>query len=111
RDRGALLYAPAVRLARADVPVPRAADPRLRPRGRADDPDRRVPGVRPLTTPPPFVWTTGEIHADVVLGVGVLAAAYAWASLSGPRGGLREPAFFFASLILLLAALNGPLHD
>jgi putative membrane protein len=62
-------------------------------------------------TPPPFVWTTGEMHADVVLGVGLLAAAYAWASLSGPRGGLREPAFFFASLILLLAALNGPLHD
>ena len=62
-------------------------------------------------TPPPFVWTTGEIHAVVVLGVGILAAAYAWASLSGPRDALREPAFFFASLILLLAALNGPLHD
>ena len=62
-------------------------------------------------TPPPFVWTTGEIHADVVLGVGILAAAYAWATLSAPRGGLREPALFFASLIVLLAALNGPLHD
>jgi putative membrane protein len=61
--------------------------------------------------PPPFAWTTGEIHADVVLGVGVLAAAYAWATLSGPRGDLREPALFFASLVLLLAALNGPLHD
>ena len=62
-------------------------------------------------TPPPFAWTTGEVHADVVLGVGALAAAYAGALRAGPRGGPREPALFFASLIVLLAALNGPLHD
>jgi putative membrane protein len=64
-----------------------------------------------MTPLPPFAWTTGEIHADVVLGVGVLAAAYAWGTLSGPRGGLRESTLFFASVIVLLAALNGPLHD
>ena len=60
---------------------------------------------------PPFAWTSGEIHADVVLGVGLLAAAYARAWTRGPRGGLREPALFLAALLVLLVALNGPLHD
>ena len=60
---------------------------------------------------PPFAWTSGEIHADVVLGAGLLAAAYAVAWTRGPRGGLREPALFLAALLVLLVALNGPLHD
>ena len=60
---------------------------------------------------PPFAWTSGEIHADVVLGVGLLAAAYARAWTRGPWGGLREPALFLAALLVLLVALNGPLHD
>src|SRR5206468_683864 len=60
---------------------------------------------------PPFAWTSGEIHVDVVLGVGLLAAAYARAWTRGPRGGLREPALFLAALLVLLVALNGPLHD
>ena len=62
-------------------------------------------------TPPPFEWTTGEIHADVVLGVGLLALAYAIAWTRGPRTGLHVPALFMAALIVLLLALNGPLHD
>ena len=60
---------------------------------------------------PPFAWTSGEIHADVVLGAGLLAAAYAVAWTRGPRGGPREPALFLAALLVLLGALNGPLHD
>src|SRR5207249_11600598 len=112
RARRALLHAPQIRVARAHVPVRRPADPRLRARGGADDPDRRLPGVRPLMDPaPPFAWTSGEIHVDVVLGVGLLAAAYARAWTRGPRGGLREPALFLAALLVLLVALNGPLHD
>jgi putative membrane protein len=60
---------------------------------------------------PPFAWTSGEIHADVVLAVGLLAAAYAVAWTRGQPGGHCQPALFLASLVVLLAALNGPLHD
>ena len=60
---------------------------------------------------PPFAWTSGEVHADVVLGVGLLALAYAVAWTRGPRAGPRQPALFLASLLVLLVALNGPLHD
>ena len=62
-------------------------------------------------TAPPFAWTAGEIHADVVLGVGALALAYALAWVRGPRAALGAPALFMAALVVLLAALNGPLHD
>lgn len=61
--------------------------------------------------PPPFSWTSGELHADVLLGVGALAAAYALAWATGPRRSAAEPALFFAGLGVLLLALNGPLHD
>jgi putative membrane protein len=64
-----------------------------------------------MSAPPPFVWTAGEIHADVVLGVGLLALAYAIAWTRGPRTGLRFPVPFMAALVVLLVALNGPLHD
>jgi len=60
---------------------------------------------------PPFAWTSGELHADVVLGVGLLALAYAVAWSRGSRLGLREPSLFLAALLVLLLALNGPLHD
>src|SRR5262249_14855842 len=99
------------RLARVHVPVRRAADPRIRDRGGADDPGRRLPGVRTLMTPPPFSWTSGEIHADVLLGVGLLALAYAVAWRRGPRTGFQVPGLFMAAMIVLLLALNGPLHD
>jgi putative membrane protein len=51
------------------------------------------------------------IHADVILGAGILAAAYALAWVRGPRVGPTRPAAFLAGLGALLAALNGPLHD
>src|SRR5436309_198950 len=61
--------------------------------------------------PPPFAWTSGEIHADVLLGAGLLGAAYALAWARGPRVGATRPVAFLAGLGALLAALNGPLHD
>src|SRR3989442_6484960 len=61
--------------------------------------------------PPPFVWTSGEIHADILLGAGLLGAAYALAWARGPRVGATRPVAFLAGLGALLAALNGPLHD
>jgi putative membrane protein len=64
-----------------------------------------------MGAPLPFAWTSGEIHADVVLGVGLLALVYAIAWTRGPRTALRFPALFMAALLALLVALNGPLHD
>src|SRR5207244_6992604 len=61
--------------------------------------------------PPPFAWTSGEIHADILLGAGLLGAAYALAWARGPRVGATRPVAFLAGLGALLAALNGPLHD
>ena len=61
--------------------------------------------------PPPFSWTSGELHADVLLGAGLLALLYALAWARGPRRNGGEPARFFAGLGVLLLALNGPLHD
>ena len=58
-----------------------------------------------------FSWTGGEIHADVLVGVGGLALAYVLAWARGPRGRVAEPASFFGALTVLLLALNGPLHD
>src|SRR5262249_9588191 len=52
-----------------------------------------------------------EIHADVLLGVGVVAFAYAIAWRRGPRGPMHLPALFMTALAVLLLALNGPLHD
>ena len=61
--------------------------------------------------PLPFSWTSGELHADVLLGAGLLAAAYAIAWARGPRRSAAEPGRFFAGVGVLLLALNGPLHD
>ena len=61
---------------------------------------------------PPFSWTTGSVHAEVVLGAGLVAAAWAWAWQR--RGGRPRPgqaARFVGGLLALLIALNGPLHD
>src|SRR5205823_13818025 len=111
RARRALLHAPQIRVARAHLAVRRAAAPRARTRGGADDADRGVSGVRSLMSAPPFAWTSGEIHADVVLLVGIVALIYAVAWRRGPRATLRRPALFMAALLVLLGALNGPLHD
>lgn len=60
---------------------------------------------------PPFSWTSGELHGDVVLGAGFLALLYALAWRRAPRARVGGPARFFAGLAVLLLALNGPLHD
>jgi putative membrane protein len=62
-------------------------------------------------TPAAFSWTRGEVHAEVVLGAGLLALAYALAWARGPRRGAAEPARFFGGVLILVGALNGPLHD
>ncbi len=61
--------------------------------------------------PPAFVWTSGEVHPDVLLGAGLLALAYAVAWVRGPRLRGADAARFFGGLAALLLALNGPLHD
>lgn len=62
-------------------------------------------------SPPPLSWTSGEVHADVLLGAGLLAVAYAAAWVRGPRRGVAEPARFLGGVLVLLLALNGPVHD
>ena len=64
-----------------------------------------------MSAPPPFAWTSGELHADVVFLVGAAALGYAVAWARGPRSGIERPARFATALLVLLVALNGPLHD
>ena len=62
--------------------------------------------------PPPFSWTSGAVHPDVLVGTALLGAMYAWAwrTRRGPVAPTSAVAFA-AGLGLLLPALNGPLHD
>jgi putative membrane protein len=60
-----------------------------------------------------FSWTSGTVHWELVLAVVLLAAAYARALVRRPFGarvGLR-PVWFGAALLVVLVALDGPLHD
>ena len=62
--------------------------------------------------PPPFTWLGGEIHAEVIGGVLLLAAVYTYGVLrSRGRIPLSQPVAFFGGCAALLVALNGPLHD
>jgi len=62
--------------------------------------------------PPPFSWTAGSIHPEVVLAGGLLAAAWAGAWLArGVRPRPGQATRFVGGLVALLLALNGPLHD
>ena len=68
-----------------------------------------------MARPASFSWTSGEIHTDVLLGAGLLATGYVIASLArrrrhGARSGTK-PALFLGGLLVLVFALNGPLHD
>jgi len=63
-------------------------------------------------TPPPFGWTSGEIHPETVVAAALLGGAYLGARLvRGDGAGGRGTACFFGGLAWLLVALNGPLHD
>jgi putative membrane protein len=62
--------------------------------------------------PPPFSWTSGAVHLDVIVGAGLLGGAYLGAWLSRRKApGVTQPLLFFTGLLALVAALNGPLHD
>ena len=59
-----------------------------------------------------FSWWRGEIHAEVVMGIVLLAGAYTWAIVASRRPTrLGAPIAFFAGCLAVLVALNGPLHD
>jgi putative membrane protein len=73
-----------------------------------------------MAAPPPFSWTNGSIHLEVIVGAGLLGGAYlgAWATRSIDMGGpkpagrpWRAALMFFGGLLALVAVLNGPLHD
>ena len=66
----------------------------------------------------PLAWNGGSIHASTVIGAGALAALYEWAArraaahpdAGAPPNG-AERGRFVAGLVVMLLALNGPLHD
>ena len=63
-------------------------------------------------SPPPFRWLGGEIHAEVVVGIVILAGVYTYGVVTSRRRiPVSQPLAFFAGCAALLAALNGPLHD
>jgi putative membrane protein len=65
-----------------------------------------------MAAPPPFSWSNGSIHLDVIVGVGLLGGAYLGAWLSQPRAMRARPVLLFCGgLVALVGALNGPLHD
>lgn len=66
-----------------------------------------------MTPPaPPFSWTGGGVHPEVLAGAGLVAGLYAgaWLMHRGRRSRLL-PASFAGGLLALVLALNGPLHD
>jgi putative membrane protein len=61
---------------------------------------------------PPFSWTSGSVHGEVVLAAGVAAAAWAWAwHRRRTRPAPGQAMCFVGALLAALVALNGPLHD
>lgn len=52
-----------------------------------------------------------SLHPSVLLGVALLGALYLFALRRGPRVERWRPLCFFAGLAVMLAALNGPIHD
>ena len=63
-----------------------------------------------MAVAPPLGWSLTSIHPEVVLGVALLAALYAWAARRVPVRPV-EAVRFLGALAALLVALNGPLHD
>ena len=60
-------------------------------------------------TAAPVDWRHWDFHPSVVIGVVLLGGLYVW--LGGRSAPRRRVAAFAASLLVLLASLNGPLHD
>ncbi|MGH7613160.1 MAG: cytochrome c oxidase assembly protein [Gemmatimonadales bacterium] len=60
-------------------------------------------------TAAPFAWWHWEFHPSVVIGVVLLGGLYVL--LGGASAPRRRVAAFAASLLVVLASLNGPLHD
>lgn len=58
---------------------------------------------------PPDDWRQWDLHPSVVIGLVLLGGLYVF--LGGLRASRRRVAAFAASLVVLLGALNGPLHE
>ena len=65
-----------------------------------------------MTGLPSLSWSGAGVHAEVLVGAGLLAGLYAGAWLvhrvARPWG---PPVLFGSGLLALVVALNGPLHD
>jgi putative membrane protein len=61
-----------------------------------------------------FSWLKWSIHPSTVIGLAVLAVLYLWRACQANeqnRLSVGKKISFFASLIVVFASLNGPLHD
>ncbi len=57
-------------------------------------------------------WIQWTVHPSTVIGLGVLAGLYLWASSRlKKRPRVSQQIYFFAGLFVIFASLNGPLHD
>lgn len=52
-----------------------------------------------------------SLHPSVLIGVALLGALYLYGIRRGPRVKPWRPLCFFGGLAIMLAALNGPIHD
>jgi putative membrane protein len=65
---------------------------------------------------PEFSWTNWDLHPSTVIGVLALGAVYAWFAgpvrrrLQAPEVAPRQVVAYAGSLLVILGALNGPLH-
>lgn len=61
-----------------------------------------------------FSWLEWSVHPSTVIGIAALGGIYLWrarsASADNPLSGWRKLSFF-ASLFVIFASLNGPIHD
>ncbi|HXH84511.1 MAG TPA: cytochrome c oxidase assembly protein [Candidatus Tectomicrobia bacterium] len=63
-----------------------------------------------MTTVDAVLGAWRSVHPEVILAVGLAAALYAWSARARPPAPARA-ASFVGGLAVLLATLNGPLHD
>jgi putative membrane protein len=67
--------------------------------------------LHPLTS---FSWLQWSIHPSTVIGIAALGALYLWRARQASADQKISPSrklSFFASLFVMFASLNGPIHD
>src|SRR5919112_2521056 len=67
--------------------------------------------LHPITT---FSWAQWSVHPSTVIGIAALGVLYLWRARQASPEHVLAPwrkVSFFASLLVMFASLNGPIHD